>query len=1057
VERFYERLNKIHAQFLKHREGSTWNAAHCISIIRGPSDDENIYLKSSMVHHYLFGYELPDTVLTLGKGGQCTVLATKKKCEFLEPAVGRAPKNGSVTNLKLLVRNKGDENAENYEQLLKAAREGENGANVKVGVLTKEFKNSGRKEGSIIIGWEKKLEESSSKIEVVDVTAGISLIMAIKDEVELDLMKKSSVLSNKVLKHGFIPRIEEVIDSSLKVTHEALAAEIDAIIEDPSKINLKVQKDFVQSCYFPIVQSGGEYDFKVSAQSNSGDVKYDVITVSLGARYQMYCSNIARTLLVDPPKHVKETYETLLGVYQSCLKAMTPGYPLKAVYGAAVKYLRSEDKEDLIASLPKTMGFSVGLDFRDPLLVLNAKSTVVFREGMVFNLALSFAGIKLSESARSLVNSKSAVKELSKYGLVIADMVSITSNGAEVMTKYGKALTDISYTINDEDEDDGGDEDGKLARKIAQEEEANPTGGRRSGRLAANSSSAADAEGAAERERRQIQLMARRNEERLRELARNSGKKNRDEKTAKAEELDSYKRTKDLPDNVLPNQVKVDMANQCVILPICGNPVPFHISTIKNVVLPDPDAAAYLRINFYTAGMAVGKDAPENIAKLVQKYAPYATFIREMTFRSLDSHSLTTAFRQISELRKRARMKELRDQEEANLVKQDKLVRTKNERVPRLSDLTMRPVFAGRKTQGNLEAHSNGLRFISTRGEIVDVMYPNIKHAIFQPCENEIMVLIHFHLKNPIMVGKKKQQDIQFFTEVIDASQAVDAGKRSMYDPDEMDDEQRERQLRKRLNEAFKDFCRKVEQVAKKNGYSLEFDIPYRDLGFSGNPHKEMVFIQPTLNCLCNLTETPFFVVDLSNVDHVHFERVTFMSKAFDMVLINKDFTKQPWRVDMIPNEDKDAIQEWLTDMEISYTEGPMNLNWKQIMSTVDGDDRFYMDTEEDEVTPKEAGWEFLRMFGKDGDGDSAGSGDDDSGYSENSGDEESEEEEEEEEEAFDSEEESESDYDADEDLEEQGMDWDEMEREAAADDRRRKRDGADVEESRPKRRNRRR
>lgn len=75
--------------------------------------------------------------------------------------------------------------------------------------------------------------------------------------------------------------------------------------------------------------------------------------------------------------------------------------------------------------------------------------------------------------------------------------------------------------------------------------------------------------------------------------------------------------------------------------------------------------------------------------------------------------------------------------------------------------------------------------------------------------------------------------------------------------------------------------------------------------------------------------------------------------------------------------------------MEISYTEGPMNLNWKQIMSTVEGDDRFYMDTEEDEVTPKEAGWEFLRMFGKDDQG-SEESEDNDSGYSENSGDEES-------------------------------------------------------------------
>jgi len=68
--------------------------------------------------------------------------------------------------------------------------------------------------------------------------------------------------------------------------------------------------------------------------------------------------------------------------------------------------------------------------------------------------------------------------------------------------------------------------------------------------------------------------------------------------------------------------------------------------------------------------------------------------------------------------------------------------------------------------------------------------------------------------------------------------------------------------------------------------------------------------------------------------------------------------------------------------MEISYTEGPMNLNWKQIMQTVEGDDRFYMDTEEDEVTPKEAGWEFLRMFGKDDEG-SEESEDNDSGYSE--------------------------------------------------------------------------
>ena len=53
--------------------------------------------------------------------------------------------------------------------------------------------------------------------------------------------------------------------------------------------------------------------------------------------------------------------------------------------------------------------------------------------------------------------------------------------------------------------------------------------------------------------------------------------------------------------------------------------------------------------------------------------------------------------------------------------------------------------------------------------------------------------------------------------------------------------------------------------------------------------------------------------------------------------------------------------------------------------------------------------------------------------------------EESEEESDFDEEESSESDYDADEDLEEQGMDWEDMEREAAIDDKRKNKRDADI------------
>jgi nucleosome binding factor SPN SPT16 subunit len=88
--------------------------------------------------------------------------------------------------------------------------------------------------------------------------------------------------------------------------------------------------------------------------------------------------------------------------------------------------------------------------------------------------------------------------------------------------------------------------------------------------------------------------------------------------------------------------------------------------------------------------------------------------------------------------------------------------------VYKLPDLWMRPAFPGkgRKVPGALEAHSNGFRYSTPKGEVLDVMYRNIKHALFQPAENEMITILHCHLHHPIMVGNKKTKDVQFYTEV---------------------------------------------------------------------------------------------------------------------------------------------------------------------------------------------------------------------------------------------------------------------------------------------------
>ena len=37
-----------------------------------------------------------------------------------------------------------------------------------------------------------------------------------------------------------------------------------------------------------------------------------------------------------------------------------------------------------------------------------------------------------------------------------------------------------------------------------------------------------------------------------------------------------------------------------------------------------------------------------------------------------------------------------------------------------------------------------------------DILFSNVKHLFFQPCDHELLVIIHVHLKAPIMIGKKK-------------------------------------------------------------------------------------------------------------------------------------------------------------------------------------------------------------------------------------------------------------------------------------------------------------
>ena len=168
-------------------------------------------------------------------------------------------------------------------------------------------------------------------------------------------------------------------------------------------------------------------------------------------------------------------------------------------------------------------------------------------------------------------------------------------------------------------------------------------------------------------------------------------------------------------------------------------------------------------------------------------------------------------------------------EEDQHLANEELIRAPRQAKLPVLHDLILRPPISGKKTVGSLECHTNGFRFMSSKGQKVDFTFNNIRNAFFQPCEEtDIIVLIHFRLKAPILIGTKKFLDIQFYSEVCNQFEDIDARKKTrMTEQDEVIQEKREREIRKRLDDKFQRFCQNSESFAAQYKHDIIFDIPF--------------------------------------------------------------------------------------------------------------------------------------------------------------------------------------------------------------------------------------
>lgn len=983
---FFPRLKKISTLFSKEKSNLGIDS---FCLLRGKykdNSDESKQPKTSMTLEYLLGWDFTDTLVLFTSSKVVFYLGQKKK-DMLEEL--KAPENYDGPKIELILKNIKESNEDAIKRIGLLLGNS-------IGMLMKE---SGV--GQII----DEFQTLKSNKKVKDIDSFIDSLYFEKSNTEIEYLKISGKYSSFIMK-ALIKKFEVVVDQDTKITNSGISKSIKEISEKPifkskfkAKYNLIADDNELAFGVDPIVESGVVFNSEFDNVSNDDKFNQSTIVLKSNGKYKDFNTGIIRTFMIDSDKKQQSNYKIIQEAFEFLISLIKPNAVLSDVYKKVYNFIEDKNK-DLLNSLNNSFGFGIGFEFCNASMKIEIDNDFKVLPNQAFYLSLSLLNLK-NEKGKT-------------YSIQISDTILTSQTSFIHLTdEVSKSLSDILYNLEEDEEE----ESNKNNVEMDIDEKIDLNGKRRTRQtIALHQNKNTHLQELAKRKEHQLNLLNMKNKE-IKERLEGGDFGDKNEKFFKknVETIKTYSKPENLPADIQKGKIFVDMKTLSIIMPIFKTMIPFNGNLIKSVSLSNHDHHEFLRINFHTPISGAGALSFSEILK-----SKDPVFIKDLIYKSTDKRHIENVSNSIQILIKNVKAREKEEKEKADLILQENLVLV-HPPIAKLNNVSIRPTF-GKKQLGILETHSNGFRFSAQKGEKVDIIFKNIKHAFFQPCDREMLIIVHFHLKNPIILAKKKVNDIQFVREVGSQSDDLHMNRRGN-EYDEYQAEIQEQMMKEKMNKEFLNFTEKVQNELKQKGINFEFDIPYKDLAFEGVPNKSSVTLIPTVNCLVNLTEMPFFVMQLDDIEMVYFERVSQGIRNFDMGLIFSNLNKPVHRITCIPTAYLETIKNWLDSVDILFAEGSRSLNWDTLLNEIKKNPKGFIE---------EGCWSAIHNeVDSEGEVDSEEEEEDDPSFNYQGAEEEEEESEYEEDSEY-----SDSDLSGgDSELSEEGMSWEEMEKKALKDE----------------------